>query len=157
MKKTILNFKSFQKIIQLKLFGVAMKSLILIILSLLIFEVCAASKILVVYPTASRSQVVVTQLLSKELAKRGHKITTVSLFPLEKPVPNYRDIKIQMDDQKYHKGHLKVLQFYQSTYRISNSRHHWRSSFRYKQAIFNIISFSQVTEFLFGSWKCDDQ
>jgi hypothetical protein len=82
-----------------------MKSLLFIALT--IIEACSASKILVLFPTSSRSQVIITQELSLELVRRGHEVTTVSLFPLNKAVPNYRDIKISYDDRSQYKGDFK--------------------------------------------------
>nr|CAD7404136.1 unnamed protein product [Timema cristinae] len=34
----------------------------------------------------------------KELATRGHQVTVVSAFPLDKPMDNYTDIKLDMPD-----------------------------------------------------------
>ncbi|KAG5674908.1 hypothetical protein PVAND_004853 [Polypedilum vanderplanki] len=39
------------------------------------------------------------QVLAKALAKRGHEITFISGFPFDKPIENYRDIKIKLSDE----------------------------------------------------------
>ena len=68
----------------------------------LLFVVCAtectASRILVLFPSPSRSHLVVMQGLTTALAERGHHVTVVSPFPLEKKMENYRDIKINFKD-----------------------------------------------------------
>lgn len=59
---------------------------------------CSAANILVLFPSPSRSHLIVAQALTKELAKRGHKITDFSSFPLEKPVENYRHINLPLEN-----------------------------------------------------------
>ena len=71
---------------------------------LLIFiSACESSKILFLYPTIGKSHDILLQPLAVELANRGHEITYVSTFPIEKPVKNYRSIKIpfEEDDKKF--------------------------------------------------------
>lgn len=63
---------------------------------------CSSSKILVLFPSPSRSHLVVAQGITTSLAERGHEVTVVSPFPLDKPMKNYRDIKLELDD--FHKG-----------------------------------------------------
>jgi hypothetical protein len=46
------------------------------------------------------------EVLTKELAEREHQVTMVSPFPLKKPVKNYRDVKVSVEDS--HKG-LKLI------------------------------------------------
>jgi glucuronosyltransferase len=58
---------------------------------------CAGSRILFVFPTPSKSQMVVGESLMKLLAQNNHEVTVVSLFPLEKPMKNYRDVKINFE------------------------------------------------------------
>ncbi|CAO1423867.1 unnamed protein product [Diamesa serratosioi] len=62
---------------------------------------CTSSKILVLFPSTSRSHLVVAQGVTTALAERGHQVTVVSPFPLDKPMRNYRDIKLELDD--FHK------------------------------------------------------
>lgn len=56
------------------------------------------SRILFLYPTVSKSQDILLQPLAVELANRGHEVTYVSAFPIEKAVKNYRSIKIPFDE-----------------------------------------------------------
>ena len=51
-----------------------------------------ASRILCLFPTPSRSNVVIASELLKGLAQRGHEVTMLSPFPLEKKIKNYRDV-----------------------------------------------------------------
>ncbi|XP_058840181.1 UDP-glucosyltransferase 2-like [Topomyia yanbarensis] len=57
-----------------------------------------SAKILCFFPTASKSHVLGTQMLLKNLANRGHEVTMVSAFPLSKPLKNYRDIYVPIED-----------------------------------------------------------
>lgn len=65
---------------------------------LLVLGVAESSKILCIFPSPSRSHVLVGQALLKGLAQRGHEVTMVSPFKLSKPVKNYRDVTIPVDD-----------------------------------------------------------
>ncbi|CRK94520.1 CLUMA_CG008025, isoform A [Clunio marinus] len=56
------------------------------------------SRILVLYPTISKSHIMPLQTLSLALAEKGHQITFVSTYPLSKQVKNYRDIKIPFNE-----------------------------------------------------------
>lgn len=56
------------------------------------------SRILVLFPTVSKSHVIPLQTLSLALAEKGHSITFVSTYPLDKQVKNYRDIRIPFDE-----------------------------------------------------------
>ncbi|XP_065093027.1 UDP-glucosyltransferase 2-like [Ochlerotatus camptorhynchus] len=57
-----------------------------------------SAKILCLFSTASKSHVLGTQALLKHLAQRGHEVTMVSAFPLSKPVKNYRDVYVPIED-----------------------------------------------------------
>ncbi|CAG9797604.1 unnamed protein product [Chironomus riparius] len=61
------------------------------------------SRILFIQPSFSKSHVMPLQTLAKELANRGHEITFVSVFPFDKKIENYRDIKLEIE------GEFKVL------------------------------------------------
>lgn len=74
-----------------------MKLLGIVIFALLIATI-ESSRILVVYPTISKSHIIPLQLLSLDLADHGHNITFVSTYPLEKKVKNYRDVRIPFDE-----------------------------------------------------------
>lgn len=63
------------------------------------------SRILFIHPCISRSTVLPLQVLAKDMAKRGHDVTFVSLYPLDKKYENYRDIKIEPSEE--------VAKFYQ--------------------------------------------
>lgn len=56
------------------------------------------SRILVLYPTISKSHIIPLQTLTVALAEKGHDITFVSTYPLGKQVKNHRDIKIPFDE-----------------------------------------------------------
>lgn len=57
-----------------------------------------SSKILVLFPTISKSHIMPLQSLAVSLSQRGHDITFVSTYPLGKQVKNYRDIKVPFND-----------------------------------------------------------
>lgn len=75
-------------------------NLILVTLSLaMTLRSClAGSKILFVFPTPSKSQMVVGERLMQLLAQNDHEVTVVSLFPLDNPIKNYRDVTISFED-----------------------------------------------------------
>nr|CAD7414596.1 unnamed protein product [Timema poppensis] len=56
------------------------------------------ARILGLFPVPARSHIIVFEPLMKELAARGHQVTVVSAFPLDKPMDNYTDIKLDMPD-----------------------------------------------------------
>nr|CAD7203160.1 unnamed protein product [Timema douglasi] len=56
------------------------------------------ARILGLFPVPARSHIIVFEPLMKELAARGHQVTVVSAFPLDKPMENYTDIKLDMPD-----------------------------------------------------------
>lgn len=69
------------------------------IILLLIIATSECSRILFMQPSISKSHVIPLQTLAKELAKRGHKVTFASVFPLEKKIDNYRDIKLEVEGE----------------------------------------------------------
>jgi hypothetical protein len=71
--------------------------LTLFFLVILTIKSCESAKILALFPSPSRSQIVVMQALTKELAQRGHEVTMVSPFPMDKPLKNYRDVKVDIE------------------------------------------------------------
>lgn len=75
-----------------------LKICVVTILGLLISEV-SSSKILVVHTTPSPSHLIVGKALYKELAIRGHDLTVINTFPLEKPLKNYREINIPISKE----------------------------------------------------------
>lgn len=70
----------------LKFFGI-------VLISVIVTSEC--SKILLIHPSFSRSHVIPLQALAKILSQKGHEITFVSLFPFDKTIENYRDIKVE--------------------------------------------------------------
>jgi glucuronosyltransferase len=57
-----------------------------------------AARILFVHPTVSKSHVLSMQALSVVLAEKGHDVTYVSAYPLNKKIQNYREIHIPNDE-----------------------------------------------------------
>lgn len=70
-----------------------MFSKLLVILAILIL--CDGYKILGLFPHPGKSHFDVFQPLLKELAVRGHEVTVISYFPLQKPIKNYTDISLK--------------------------------------------------------------
>lgn len=62
-------------------------------------EVAMTSRILFLFPTPSKSHLIVVQGLSTTLARKGHEVTVVSPFPLSKPLKNHRDVVISMNEE----------------------------------------------------------
>jgi hypothetical protein len=54
-----------------------------------------SAKILVVAPMPSYSHFTVAFRLGKELSDRGHQVTTISPYPLQVPIENYRDVSVE--------------------------------------------------------------
>lgn len=75
-----------------------MKFALSLAILLLTCEISLASRILFLFPSPSKSHLIVVQGLSTALAERGHDVTVVSPFPLSKPMKNYRDIKSPLSD-----------------------------------------------------------
>lgn len=65
-------------------------------------ELSDSLKILAVFPYRGRSHFVMFSTLMKELAVKNHQVDVVSMFPLEKPMHNYRDIDIRADRGQMH-------------------------------------------------------
>ncbi|CRK94936.1 CLUMA_CG008427, isoform A [Clunio marinus] len=79
-------------------FYTKMKFLNLLTIFTLFLVQSECSKILVTYPSISKSHIMPLQSLAVELASRGHDITFFSPYPLNKQVKNIRDIKIPFDE-----------------------------------------------------------
>lgn len=62
------------------------------------------SRILYIHPSLSRSHVIPSQALAKILAHRGHEITFISPYPIGKSVENFRDIKLEANEEE-----MKIL------------------------------------------------
>lgn len=68
------------------------------ILTIILFLAIASSessRILFIHPCISRSTVLPLQVLAKDMAKKGHDVTFVSIYPLDEKIENYRDIKVE--------------------------------------------------------------
>jgi len=66
------------------------------ILGLLLIGSCECSKILIINPTISQSHLIPLQELAKVLARRGHEVTFISVFPMNENFPNLEDIGIKI-------------------------------------------------------------
>nr|XP_049700701.1 uncharacterized protein LOC110384519 [Helicoverpa armigera] len=62
-----------------------------------LFNQVLTLNILGVFPYEGKSHFFVFAPYLKELARRGHNLTVVSYFPLEKPMENYHDISLSKD------------------------------------------------------------
>ncbi|XP_058123356.1 UDP-glycosyltransferase UGT5-like [Anopheles ziemanni] len=56
------------------------------------------ARILGIFPTSARSHYIVGSALMKELARRGHQVTVINPFPQKKPLENYRDIDVSVEE-----------------------------------------------------------
>jgi glucuronosyltransferase len=73
-----------------------------LILALILAVLCSfagASRILFIFPSFSKSHVIVAQSLAELLAQRGHDVTVVSPFPMKKKVENLREIKSPIPEE----------------------------------------------------------
>lgn len=75
-----------------------MKFLILIILELFLVQVSISSRILFVFPTHSKSHVIIAEGLAKTLASRGHDVTIVSNFSRNRTSENLREIAVPLKE-----------------------------------------------------------
>lgn len=66
--------------------------------SLLLIASVQSSRILVVYPSISKSHIIPLQVLSVDMADEGHNLTFVTTYPLGKKVKNYREILIPFEE-----------------------------------------------------------
>ncbi|KAJ8881360.1 hypothetical protein PR048_017841 [Dryococelus australis] len=71
--------------------------LVWLVLTSSLLTAVLGARILGVFPFPSRSHVVIYSTLLKELAARGHEVTVFSDYPLLTPVPNYTDVKLDLD------------------------------------------------------------
>lgn len=63
--------------------------------------VASASRILFLFPTPSKSHMIIAHSLSTTLAERGHDITVLTAFPLDKGLQNHREIVVPFNDKKF--------------------------------------------------------
>lgn len=77
-----------------------MKLLSVIIPWLLCLSISEGYRFLGVFPFHGKSHFVMFEALMKGLARKGHQVDVISVFPLKKTYPNYNDIvKLQMPVQ----------------------------------------------------------
>lgn len=78
-----------------------MKFLVLLYTFTCIASFAQAARILFLFPSPSKSHLIVVKGLSTTLAEKGHHVTVVSPFPLDKPMKNYRDIKVEVPEDMH--------------------------------------------------------
>lgn len=91
MRTVLFKFLSRRDVIKMKI-------LICFVLFALNADLTFSSRILFLFPSPSKSHLIVAQGLSTTLAEKGHDVTVVSPFPLGKTLKNYRDIISPMSD-----------------------------------------------------------
>ncbi|XP_065157276.1 UDP-glycosyltransferase UGT5-like [Atheta coriaria] len=71
-----------------------MKLLSFLCLSIALLGISNGSKILGIFPFPSKSHYIIGEALLRGLAERGHDVTMISPFTLDKPIKNYQDVVI---------------------------------------------------------------
>ncbi|CRK99007.1 CLUMA_CG011945, isoform A [Clunio marinus] len=104
-----------------------MKVISLLVFAFLFVKISESSRILFVFPSPSKSHLIVVKGLSTTLAERGHDVTVVSPFPLDKPMKNYRDINVEIPQDEMEKF---------NTYVINNPK---PNMFKLMPALFSIL------------------
>lgn len=100
----------------------------LLITSVLLFLTCTNSvRILAIFPMLSHSHYTIGHTLMKELAKRGHEITFVSLFPEKEKVNNLTSVVLDGIQQKY-QGMYLVMKV---------CSHIWSNTFTHMMLVLN--------------------
>ncbi|XP_070507931.1 UDP-glycosyltransferase UGT5-like [Chironomus tepperi] len=66
----------------------------LIIIFVAFISASVGSRILFLFPTPSKSHMIIAHSLSRTLAEKGHDVTVVTPFPLNKSIKNHREIVI---------------------------------------------------------------
>jgi hypothetical protein len=71
-----------------------------LLLSIFFAHRAHGAKILGIFPLPGKSHFIVSSVLLKELANRGHQVTVFSPFPEKSPITNYTniDITLRRDD-----------------------------------------------------------
>jgi glucuronosyltransferase len=75
-----------------------MKTLVILLVILAVCDISMGSRILFLYPTPSKSHLIVVQGLSTTLALKGHEITVISPFTMSRKMKNYRDIELPLTE-----------------------------------------------------------
>ncbi|XP_036330023.1 UDP-glucosyltransferase 2-like isoform X1 [Rhagoletis pomonella] len=68
------------------------------------------AKILSIFPFPGPSQYICVQAYLKELAARGHEVTSISAFPQKKPLANFRDISMEEVLNGYEETIVNVIE-----------------------------------------------
>lgn len=76
-----------------------MKARTTILLLIFVINSLQASRILFLFPTPSKSHVIIARALSKALAEKGHDVTLMSSFTSKSSLKNHREIFIEMSEE----------------------------------------------------------
>lgn len=76
-----------------------MKFLSTQLLILFITNSAFGARILFLFSTPSKSHMIIVHALSTALAEKGHEVTVVTPFPLEKPIKNHREIVVPFNSE----------------------------------------------------------
>lgn len=71
-----------------------MKLLSVLLLSVTILDICHGSKILAIFATPCKSHYILGEALLRGLVTKGHEVTMISPYTLEKPMKNYNHVVI---------------------------------------------------------------
>lgn len=74
---------------------------IILLFCIALFPIFKSARILGTFPFPSKSHLNVYSSLMKELAKRGHQVTSLVSFPSESNVTNYKEILLPVSVRKY--------------------------------------------------------
>lgn len=66
---------------------------------LILIASSTASRVLFLFPTPSKSHMMIVHAVSTALAEKNHEVTVVSPFPLSEKLKNHRDIKTPIPDK----------------------------------------------------------
>jgi hypothetical protein len=69
-----------------------------------------ASRILFIFPTPSKSHMIIAHSMATTLAERGHDVTMLSAFKLGKSVENFREILVPFDDEVLKKKMQEIFE-----------------------------------------------
>lgn len=72
--------------------------------------ITSGAKILSIFPFPGPSQYIFASELLKELARRGHEVTSISVYPQQKPLNNFRDIEIPENSALFEGSTYNLIQ-----------------------------------------------
>ncbi|XP_034941506.1 uncharacterized protein [Chelonus insularis] len=99
---TILYYKLFNKSRKIhteKQFNMPVKVTLLFISLFVSIYSIEAYRILAIFPFQSRSHQMMFDAIVKGLARKGHQIDVMTVYPLEKPIPNYK-VVVNLESQQ---------------------------------------------------------